>query len=89
MDWGYVALVAVSFGFLLILGQRIVPRHRKAMRRFTIGLGILLMIRYDLQFENLVGYLFALIISFLFWLLIGRYNAVSDDSGIKVYRLND
>jgi len=89
MDWSYIGLVAFSFGILLILTQRVIPKRRAMMRGFVVSMGILLMIRYELQTENLVGYFLAVIISFLFWLLIGRYNPVSDEEGIKVYGLDD
>jgi len=89
MDWGYVLLIASAFGVLLIITQRVVATRRHIMRGFVISMGILLMIRYELQLETLIGYAFALLISFLFWLLIGRYNPVGSDDNIKVYGIDD
>lgn len=89
MDWGYVLLIALAFGVLLIITQRVVATRRHIMRGFVISMGILLMIRYELQLETLLGYAFALLISFLFWLLIGRYNPVGSDDNIKVYGIDD
>jgi predicted membrane protein len=91
MNWGYMLAVALSFGLLLILSQRVVQRHRRTFRFFIIAAAILLMIRYEFHLENIIGYVVALFLSFLFWLLIGRYNEVGDDdeTGIKVYGLDD
>jgi len=84
-------LIVVVFSVLLILSQRIVARHKRMFRGFIISMALLLMIRYEYHSENLVGYAIALVISFLFWVLIGRYNEVGDDdqTGIKVYGLDD
>lgn len=91
MNWGYMLLVAVGFGLLLILSQRIVQRHKRTFRGFIVTIAILLMIRYEFHLENVIGYALALMLSFLFWLLIGRYNQVGDEdeTGIKVYGLDD
>lgn len=89
MDWGYVTLVAVTFSILLIIAQRVEERRRRMVRGFIVSMAILLMIRYELQDENLVGYVIALFVSFLFWLLIGRYNRVGSSDVIKVYGMDD
>ncbi|MCS6834732.1 MAG: hypothetical protein NZ750_01785 [Anaerolineae bacterium] len=90
MNGGYLLLVSVAFGFLVILSQRIVPRHRRMFRGFIVSMGILLMIRYEYQGETLLGYIFALLIGYVFWLFIGRYNPVREEGeDIKVYGLND
>lgn len=89
MNWGYIALIAVAFGLMLIIAQRVIPRHRRMTRGFIVFMAIFLMCRYQYQVENLIGYGFALLLSFLFWLLIGKYNPVKNESDIKVYGLND
>lgn len=90
MDWNYIFLVGFTFGVMLILTQRITnPRQKRLFRGFVVTMAIILMIRYQLQIENLVGYFIAIIISYLFWLLIGRYNPVGNHEEIKVYGLND
>jgi flagellar biosynthesis protein FliR len=89
MNGGYLLVVGISFGILLILSQRIVPRHKRMFRGFIVTMAIFLMIRYEYQLETLLGYVLALFLSFLFWLLIGRYNPVNDKDEIKVYGLND
>jgi flagellar biosynthesis protein FliR len=89
MNGGYLLLVGISFGILLILSQRIVPRHKRMFRGFIVTMAIFLMIRYEYHLETLLGYVLAIFLSFLFWLLIGRYNPVNDKDEIKVYGLND
>lgn len=89
MDWGYIAAVALLFSIMLIATQRMIEKRRKIMRIFVIALAVLLMIRYTLHLENLIAYGIALVVSFLFWLLIGRYNPAPTDDTIKVYGLDD
>ena len=53
----------------------------------VVGLWLL---RYHLRVEHGIGVGIALVVSFLFWLLLGRYNPVhSADDTIKVYGMND
>jgi hypothetical protein len=89
MNWGYVSLIAISFGMLLIIAQRVVPQRRRVARWFIFILGVLLILRGNLGTENLFGFFGALVMSFLFWLLIGRYNPVSPEDSITVYGMND
>lgn len=91
MGTGYIALVAFVFSLLLIVSQRIVTRHQKGFRGFIIFMVILLFLRMNRVQENIIGLLIALVVSYLFWLLIGRYNKVgnADDEGIKVFGLDD
>lgn len=89
MDGGYILLIAITFTILLILAQRMEEGRKRFMRGFIVSMAILLMIRYELQLENVIGYVIALFNSFLFWLLIGRYNAVGTSDEIKVYGLDD
>lgn len=89
MNGGYVTLVGISFGLLLILSQRVVPGRKRLFRGFIVTMALFLMIRYQYQWETLLGYVFALFLSFLFWILIGRYNPVAEKSDIVVYGLND
>ena len=91
MNWGYVTVIAIVFSLLMILAQRIVQRHQRMFYGFVISMAVLLMIRYEQKTENLIAYAVALTVSFLFWLLIGRYNKVgnADEEQIKVYGLDD
>ncbi len=91
MDSGYIVLISLSFGGLLILAQRMVERHKRMFRGFIVSMAVLLMCRYDPneQIASMIGYAFALLISYLFWVLIGRYNPAKPEEEIKVYGLND
>lgn len=89
MDGGYILLVGISFGLLLIISQRVVPKRKRLFRGFVVTMMLFLMCRYQYQLENIMGYVLALFISYLFWLLLGRYNPVKADDEIKVYGLND
>jgi predicted membrane protein len=90
MNGGYILVVGIGFGLLLIFAQRIVPKHKRMFRGFLATMMVILFFSRDiLRTENLIGYVLALVFSFLFWLLIGRYNPVNDKDEIKVYGLND
>ena len=91
MDSGYVTAVTVFFTILLILAQRIEARRQRLARYFIIFMMILLMLQPNesLRPQNLVAYAIALFISFVFWVLIGRYNPVGTSDTIKVYGLDD
>lgn len=89
MDFGYWLLISFTFGILLIIVQRTEAKRQKIVRNFVIAVGVLLLIRYELIGETIAGYITALIISFLYWLLIGRYNPVGSSDEIKVYGLDD
>lgn len=92
MDTGSLILLALSFTVLFIMVQR-AEAKRKRIVRFTAILLILFMIWYanttSLQSEALVGFIIAVIISFLFWLLIGRYNPVGTSDSIRVLGMDD
>ncbi|QPC81018.1 hypothetical protein G4Y79_15040 [Phototrophicus methaneseepsis] len=89
MNWGYIFIVGLVFSTLLIFSQRVIPRRRRTMRIFIVVLGIILVLGTPLLGENILAFLIALIISFLFWLLIGRYNPPPEDDSIKVLGLDD
>ena len=87
---GYEITVGLFFGGLFILTQRIVERRRAAFRAFVYFLIFLLFLRGNLVKENLIGLGIAAIASYLYWLLIGRYNEVLDDEEtIKVFGMDD
>ena len=92
MDIGSLILLALSFSVLFIMVQR-AEAKRKRIVRITVILLILFMIWYanttNLQSEALVGFIIALIISFLFWLLVGRYNPVGSSDAIRVLGMDD
>lgn len=93
MDWSQFFVVFIVFSILWILAQRISERHQRTFRVFIIlfAMGWMYM-RLNLFFwELILGIIASLVMSFLFWVLIGRYNPVGnkDEEGIKVYGLDD
>ncbi len=94
MQGDYVLLLTVIFSFLLFLIQR---TERKA--RFWVATliiitaGILLnnFVRYRaLESEGLLALGLALLLNFLYWFIIGRYNPVKNsDETIKVIGMDD
>ncbi|GAB5489866.1 MAG: hypothetical protein Phog2KO_00810 [Phototrophicaceae bacterium] len=93
MDWSQFFVVFIVFSILWILAQRISERHQRTFRIFIIlfAMGWMYM-RLNLFFwELILGIIASLVMSFLFWVLIGRYNPVGnkDEEGIKVYGLDD
>lgn len=89
MNWGYVFTIFVTFATLLIVAQRLPERGRRMFRGFIVFMAFFLMIRFQFHVENVIGYLLGWFTSFVFWLLIGRYNPVKQESDIKVYGLDD
>lgn len=92
-DWSQFFAVFVIFSVLWIIAQRISKRHQRLFRIFIIVCAIAWMsMRIQLFFwEMILGIVASLVMSFLFWLLIGRYNPVgdADQDAIKVYGLDD
>lgn len=87
---GYEITIGFFFGVLLIMNQRIVERHRATFRRFIYFLVFLLFMGGQPIRANLFGLGIAIVVSYLFWLLIGRYNPVlNDEEVIKVYGIDD
>lgn len=93
MDLNYVALIAVMATLLLVMIQRTVPERRR-LAIFIVAI-CLLVIRHnaflkgDLHDETLLAFVIAAVSSFLFWLLIGRYNPVKGKNSVKVLGLDD
>lgn len=89
MNWGYLLTIASTFVFLFLVLQRIPTGPRRWFRWFIGFVLILLLIRGNLLAENLIGFIIGSLVSFLFWLLIGRYNPTGSGDEIKVYGLDD
>lgn len=92
MDWGYTVFFMMIFTGLLLIVQRTEDRRRRVS--WAIFWLLALMIRHlaflrDTHSETLVAFLGGLFLSFLFWLLIGRYNPVGSSDSIQVIGLDD
>lgn len=93
MDLNYIALIAITVSLLFILIQRTAPNRRRLSIAFVI-LCLLIIhhntsIKNDLHEETLLAFLLGLLVSGLFWLLIGRYNPVDKDEEIQVMGMDD
>ncbi len=92
MDGGSLILLTLSFTVLFVMVQR-AEAKRKRIVRYIVVLLILFIAWYanatGLQREAILGFILAVIISFLFWLLIGRYNPVGSSDDIRVLGMDD
>lgn len=93
MNWGAFLLIGVVLCGLLFGVQRTEARRR---RLSLLLLFLMAALSWswanfrDLKSEYLLALAVSLIVNFLFWLLIGRYNPVADsDETITVYGMDD
>ncbi|HLU11189.1 MAG TPA: hypothetical protein VK003_16065 [Oceanobacillus sp.] len=92
MDFGIAILLTIFIGFMLFIVQRSEPK-----RRLLVAVGMLLggelIRRYvwyrELHSEAWFALIAALVLNFLFWLLIGRYNPVGSSDRIQVMGMDD
>ncbi len=93
MDLNYVALITAVVTLLLLMIQR----AEAARRRLVIGFVFicLLIIRHnaflkgDLHDETLLAFVLSLMLSALFWLLVGKYNPPGNSDEIRVIGMDD
>lgn len=92
MDWGSFVLLTGSFTVIMLMVQRAEQRRRLVVALFMLVIGFLIQ-RYaaswGLHTEVQLGFVVALVLNFLFWLLIGRYNPVGSSDDIQVLGLDD
>ncbi len=93
MEWSVFFLLLGLFLFLMILFQRIDYKKRRIVLLTLIPVYIFTWnyIQFrGVQGEAVLAFAIAALASFLFWLLIGRYNRVkSADDTIQVLGLDD
>jgi hypothetical protein len=92
MDLGYLALLTITMSILLMMIQRTESRRRLLVAVLLIVPAILLrnFINYrEIQTEGWVALGLALLLNFLFWVLIGRYNPVHSSDEIQVLGMDD
>lgn len=89
MNWGYLLTVATLFVVLFVFLQRMPDGPRRWFRWFIGFIFLLLLWRQNLYLENFLGFALGGFLSFVFWLLIGRYNPTATGDEIKVYGLDD
>jgi phosphotransferase system glucose/maltose/N-acetylglucosamine-specific IIC component len=92
MDGGTVVLLSLVVGTILFILQR-TEKQRKRGVQFVMGLLGLVVIWYvgmrQYWGEAVIALLIAMIVNFLFWVLIGRYNPVGSSDDIRVLGLDD
>ncbi|MBI5669755.1 MAG: hypothetical protein HZC41_17295 [Chloroflexi bacterium] len=92
MDAGTLLLMVISFGLVLLLIQRAEVKRRRVVIVLLLPV-VGLIVHYanarGYRREALVGFILALVVNFLFWLLVGRYNPVGSSDSIKVLGLDD
>jgi hypothetical protein len=92
MDTGIALFLTFIIGVMILIVQRV-----EAKRRLIIALGMLvggeLVRRYvwyrGVHSEAWVALIAALVLNFLFWILIGRYNPVGSSDRIQVIGMDD
>lgn len=92
MDIEYLLIFTVLLSFLLFLIQRTEAKRRLLVILVVAIPAILIRnwIAYrDMEQEGLVALGLALLLNFLFWFLIGRYNPVGSSDDIEVLGMDD
>lgn len=92
MDWGIFFLLALFMSTIFFVVQRAEAKRRRLV--FIMMLVVLeLLRRYtwyrDVHAEAWAALIAALLLNFVFWLLIGRYNPVASSDEIRVLRMDD
>ena len=93
MDWSYVTLIAIVVSLLLIMIQR-VERKRRRLAAVIVAICFLVIwqntaIKPHLSAETAVAFGIGIVLSALFWLLVGRYNPVGSSDDIEVIGMED
>ena len=94
MQTEYVILLTLFISGMLLIVQRSERKYRRVVfLLFMLSAGLLLrdfVISRQIEREGYTALALSLVINFLFWLLIGRYNPVgSSDSNIQVLGMDD
>ena len=92
MDLQYVFILTGLIGFLLFLIQRAEPKSRRLVIVLTIFPSIFIrnfILYRDIETEGWLSLAIALLLNFMFWVLVGRYNPVTSSDQIKVLGLDD
>jgi hypothetical protein len=92
MDAGITILLTLMIGAMIFIVQR-TESKRRAMIALATLVGAELVRRYvwyrNLHTEAWVALIAALLLNFLFWALIGRYNPVGSSDRIQVIGMDD
>ncbi|GAB4510348.1 MAG: hypothetical protein OHK0046_06990 [Anaerolineae bacterium] len=92
MDSGVFLLFLALFSLLMLFVQRSEAKRRVAVFLLMLIPGVLLRnlaVYRDVEQEAWAAFFTALILNFLFWVLIGRYNPVASSDSIRVLGMDD
>lgn len=92
MDGAILGLLSVCFTFLFFVFQRVESKKRRIVFLLYLVLGELIrryVVYRGIESEATAAFILAIVLNFLFWALIGRYNPVGSSDNIKVYGLDD
>lgn len=92
MDWGSFVFLAIVFSGMFFLIQRTEAKRRRLVIYLMAFVAFLTV--YWANFRGLngpliAGIITAIILNYLFWLMIGRYNPVGDSDNIQVIGMDD
>jgi hypothetical protein len=92
MSTEYLALLTLFLSFMLFVIQRTEPKKRRFVI-FIMFIPALLLRNFvvyrDIESEGWTALFLSLVLNFLFWVLIGRYNPVKSSDEIQVLGLDD
>ncbi len=92
MNWGALLLITGWLAVMMFLIQRTEAKRRRLVILFMLFVGYLTW--YWANYRGLsnvffVGLVIALVLNYIFWLLIGRYNPVGNSDDIQVLGMDD
>ena len=92
MNLGGLLLLLGFYSALMFPAFRVESKHRRIVT-LCVLLGIFAIYQFSVghhaESEGWIAMILALVLNFLFWLLVGRYNPPSTDDEIKVIGLDD
>jgi len=92
MNTEYLVIYTIVLGVLIFFIQRTEAKRRLVVL-IIMGIPFLLLrnlaVFRDVEREAWVGLAIALVLNFLFWVLIGRYNPVGSSDQIQVLGMDD
>lgn len=92
MNTEYLVIYTIVLGLLIFFVQRTEAKRRLVVL-IIMGIPFLLLrnlaVFRDVEREAWTGLAIALVLNFLFWALIGRYNPVGSSDEIQVLGMDD
>lgn len=92
MNTEYLVIYTIVLGVLIFFIQRTEAKRRLVVL-IIMGIPFLLLrnlaVFRDVEREAWIGLAIALVLNFLFWVLIGRYNPVGSSDQIQVLGMDD